>query len=373
MPGRMQHCAMMRIMLCGAADTERVRDAFVQVVEDFGGIPRHFLSGTVNYINSATSSWTENSRESVQDADICVFVIVEEIGRITWETEVSEALMSGKPFLVLCLDKTHQRYLFLHSTFPPPTDLSVIPSEQDRNLVMTLRELYHERQITVAPFTDGSFRDVLRRELSQLFRIAVGHLSERNRRGSAVPLFAQPSRLSMTDLVIARRIALDEFEEKHKRKQALRALAARRALDEEPLYALLNSPEQGIQRLSFELLEQLYTPRPAAPAFLEHLVVIANDSDDVGVPRRMIPIVMAIDLAGAVAALALLDLDDAGCKRRLAACLEAHEDAVAELGLGEPVAELLRACLSGSAPSDWKSRCRAYLDRLGGAPSEGAG
>lgn len=88
----------------------------------------------------------------------------------------------------------------------------------------------------------------------------------------------------MTDLAIARRIALDEFEEKHKRKQALRALAARKALDEEPLYALLSSPEQGIQRLSFELLEQLYTPRPADPAFLEHLVVIANASDDVGVP-----------------------------------------------------------------------------------------
>lgn len=40
---------MLEVMLCGAVDTSEVRDGFVDVVTDFGGVPLHYLSGDVLY------------------------------------------------------------------------------------------------------------------------------------------------------------------------------------------------------------------------------------------------------------------------------------------------------------------------------------
>ncbi len=107
---------MLEIMLCGAEDTDQVRAEFVQVVEACGGIPLHYLSGDVRYINSLASSWTENSKATVEDADLCVFVIVERFGSITWETELRAALNAGVPFLVLCLASTYATYVTLTRT-----------------------------------------------------------------------------------------------------------------------------------------------------------------------------------------------------------------------------------------------------------------
>jgi hypothetical protein len=314
-------------MLCGAADTSRVQDAFVRTVTDFGGVSWHFLDGTVNYINSASSDWEENSRATVQEADVCVFAIVEEIGRITWETEVTAALLAGKPFFVLCLNSTYQRYLVLNNEFRPPASLDSL-SEANGNLVRTLREIEQERRLTAVPFDDGRFGEVLRRELSKLFDIALGQMEERNRRKSIWPLLHDPARLTTTDLRAAQAIAVDEWEDKQIRKAALRALAARRALDAEALHALLASGEQGVQRMAVELLADLHPVRPPDPELLEYVVAVANASDDVGISRRLIPVLLAMDLSAGIEALTLLDLDDMGSKRRLAAALETHEDAV---------------------------------------------
>jgi hypothetical protein len=354
---------MIRVMLCGAADTNRVQAEFVEVVNDFGGIPYHFLAGTVNYINSASSNWEENSRATVQEADVCVFVIVEQIGRITWETEVTEALMAGKPFLVLCLDRTYQKYLTLNATFPPPADLNVLP-DRERELVATLREIEQERRLTAVPYTEGLFRNVLRRELSKLFDIALSQLEDRNRRRSTVPLLSDPGRLTMTDLRVAQAIAVDEWEDKQLRKAALRALAARSALDADALRTLLASTEQGVLRLTFELLGELHVLRPVDPDLFEQVVAAANASADVGLSRRLIPVLLAMDLPAAIEALALLELDDVGSRRRLADALETYEDAIVREGLEAAATHLLQRCLSHTPESDWKARCRAYLARL---------
>lgn len=95
--------------VCGAEDTDQVRGQFVEVVEDCGATPLHYLSGDVQYINSRASRWTENSRATVEGADVCVFVIVERFGSITWGTELRAALNAGVPFLVLCLEKTYKK------------------------------------------------------------------------------------------------------------------------------------------------------------------------------------------------------------------------------------------------------------------------
>ncbi|MFE6893609.1 hypothetical protein [Streptomyces sp. NPDC057694] len=359
---------MIRVMLCGAADTSRVQDEFVRTVTDFGGVSWHFLDGTVNYINSASSDWEENSRATVQEADVCVFVIVEEIGRITWETEVTAALLAGKPFLVLCLHATYQRYLVLNAAFRPPAALDLLP-ENERDLVRTLREIEQERRLTAVPFDHGRFGEILRRELSKLFDIALGQMEERNRRKSIRPLLNDPARLTVTDLRAAQAIAVDEWEDKQVRKVALRALAARRALDAEALHSLLASSEQGVRRMTVELLADLHPVRPPDPDLLEHVVAVANSSDDVGVHRRLIPVLLAMDLPSGIEAMTLLELEDVGSKRRLAAALEAHEDAVARQGLQAAVTALLERCLSQTSESDWKTRCRAYLARLGLEPA----
>ncbi|NEA79453.1 hypothetical protein G3I30_10140 [Actinospica acidiphila] len=355
---------MIRVMLCGAADTRRVQDEFVRTVTAFGGVSWHFLDGTVNYINSASSDWEENSRATVQEADVCVFVIVEEIGRITWETEVTAALLGGKPFLVLCLNSTYQQYLVLDAEFRPPADLDSL-SEKKRQLVRTLREIEQERRLTAVSFDYGRFGEVLRRELSKLFDIALGQMEERNRRKSIRPLLTDPARLTTADLRAAQTIVVDEWEDKQVRKEALRALAARRALDEEALHSLLSSAEQGVQRMTVELLADLYPVRPPSQEFLEHVVAVANASDDVGIARRLIPVLPAMDLPRGIEALALLDMDDTGTKRRLATTLETYEDAIARERLQSAVAALLERCLSQVSESDWKTRCRAYLARLG--------
>ncbi len=367
----MSACAMIRVMLCGAADTRQVQDEFVRTVADFGGVPWHFVNGKMNYINSASSDWEENSRATVQEADVCVFVIVEEIGHITWGTEVTAALLAGKPFLVLCQQSTYERYLVLNAEFRPPASLDSL-EEGTRNLVTTLREIEQDRRLTAVPFGHGKFGETLRRELSKLFDIALGQMEERNRRKSILPLLSDPARLTTKDLRTAQAIAVDEWEDKQARKAALRALAARRTLDEDALYSLLASGEQGVQRMTVELLPELYPVRPPDPALLEHVVALANDSDDVGIPRRLIPVMLDMDLSKGVEALALLEMEDSGSRRRLALALERHEDAVARQGLRSAVAALLKRCLSQTAESDWKARCRAYLARLGAGAVEPA-
>src|SRR4051794_35044535 len=81
--------------------------------EQNSGTPLHYLSGDLHYINSVDSRWSENSRATVRTADICVFVIVERFGAITWETELREALEAGVPFLFLCLADTYRKYIDL--------------------------------------------------------------------------------------------------------------------------------------------------------------------------------------------------------------------------------------------------------------------
>src|SRR5436309_1205281 len=129
---------MLQIMLCGAADTEDVRDQFVDVVAGLGAQPLHYLSGDVWYTNSPTASWNVNSTQTVLEADVCVFVVIRRYGEITWSTELEAALEAGKPFIVLCLDKTYQRYLtLLHHV----TDLSAISDPAERHLVEVLRDM----------------------------------------------------------------------------------------------------------------------------------------------------------------------------------------------------------------------------------------
>ncbi|MEH0934787.1 hypothetical protein [Micromonospora psammae] len=351
---------MLRIMLCGAHDTERYREDFVEVASGFDAEVWHYLSGDILHINHAQASWVTNSRDTVRNAHVCVFVIVESFGSITWQTELREALAVGKPILVLCLDKTYQAY----KTLTRDVALSAVTDPDRRKLIEIIHEVGSERQLTIVPFSYGKFTEKLKSQLSRLFEQALGQMEVRNRRAAVARILSEASRLSRSELLLSAEIAVDEFENKISRKQAIRALAAHRAADEETILTLLSSMEQGVQRLTVELLPQLYAERMADPEFFAHCIAVANRSADVGVARRLIPALLDIDLPTAVRAMATLQLVESGARRRLAETLETYEPHLVDPEVVQGVCALLDRCLTSESEADWKARCRAFHERL---------
>ncbi|MFT4216136.1 MAG: hypothetical protein QM619_03000 [Micropruina sp.] len=351
---------MLSIMLCGASDTADIALSFAEVTTGFGGEPWHYQTGQILYLNTATASWEGNSRRTVAAADICVFVILRRYGEVTWNTELREALDAGKPFLILCLDSTYNEYLALTRNVPT----HAIQNEDNRRLVETLTRLESERQLTVATFNFNTFKDVYRRETAKLIEVALELLTERFRRQALVGLLGDPANLTLGELEAAEALAVDEFEVKTARKQAISALIARQAASPETVLALLSSREQGVQRFAFSRIADLYTERPADPGFIDDCIALANDSDDTGVARRLIPEIFKIDVEQAVRRLESLDLCEIGSRRRLAEALEVHEESIRAEGLIQQAITLLYKCVVKSEDSGWLARCRSYILRL---------
>lgn len=351
---------VLKIMLCGASDTEDLSRSFAEVTTGLGGEPWHYRTGEILYLNTATASWLGNSRRTVAAADMCVFVILRRYGEITWSTELREALNAGKPFLILCLDSTYAEYMALTRNVPS----EAIQSEDKRNLVQMMTALELERQLTVATFDFSTFKDVYRREAAKIFEEALDVLSQRARREALIAFLGDAERLTASDLAAAETLAIDEFEEKGPRKLAIEALMARGRASPDTVLQLLESREQGVQRLTLLGLAKLYTVRPPEPDFVDELISIGNDSDDAGVVRRLIPALFDIDVAEAVRGCSTLDLTEIGARRRLAAALEAHEDEIRVLRLESQAVALLRRCLVKSEDAGWLARCRSYIERL---------
>jgi hypothetical protein len=351
---------MLKMMLCGASDTSDVSVAFAEVTAELGGETRHYLSGQILYRNYARAKWDVNSRSTVSDSDVCVFVILHQAGEITWNDELDEALKSGKPFVILCLESTYAEYRTLTRHVPA----GAVGDENKRRLIEIITELELERNLTIATFSHTSFKDVYRREAAKLFRQALDALSERYQRESLYHLLASPEALRDRDLRAVELIAVDEFEDKGIRKMAIAALAARQAADVDTVLALLSSREQGVQRLAISSLPGLYSARPAEPEFMTDCVALANSSDDTGVIRRLIPALLQIDLRAALPAMAQLDLTEIGTRRRLATGLEEYEPDLLEMGLKAELKLLLSKCLLKSDDAGWLARCRTFLLRL---------
>lgn len=352
---------MLQIMLCGASDTEQVRLEFSNVVAEFGGEPWHYLAGHVLHTNATDASWVRNARATVKAADLCVFVVLERPGEITWNDELLEALSAGKPFLIFCARPTYTKYLSLVRSV---SDMSAITNDDERALITTLWEIESQRGLTVIPFDYGYFGHELRRQLGTLFQSTLGMLQARNVRSGTAQILTSPGQLTASDLAVITEIALDETEDKNVRKRCIRALAERRAADPDAVDALLRSWEQGVQRLSIELLPDLYLPRPPDEDFLSECITLANGLDEVGVRRRMIGAVVAIDLGKGLEALEQLDLDDVGTRRRLAVVLEENESEIRNAGHRAVALRLADRCIGNPTRSGWETRLRELRRRL---------
>lgn len=101
--------------------------------------------------------------------------------------------------------------------------------------------------MTIVPFTQNTFLGVLRRQLSQLFRLSLLTLEERHRRSAMTSILRNPESASPHDLELMRIIALDELEEKRLRKETILGLVSRDGVDDETLLELAGSLEQGFR------------------------------------------------------------------------------------------------------------------------------
>ncbi|UGT60150.1 hypothetical protein [Nocardia asteroides] len=350
---------MLRVMLCGAGDTDEILDQFAETIGQIGGEPLDFRSGTIRYLNSEGSSWSGNSRLTVQEADLCVFVIVEQFGKITWEHEIREARRSGKPFIIMCLTRTYTRYLNLRDAL---TDTGAIRDEHDRRLLDLLRELEFA-EYTVVTFTHANFVQRLKGQLATHFHVLLQDQQQRNRRAAIGRSIAQGLPLGAEERLLATRIAADEFEDKNLRKRAVSALAAA-GVDADTALELAAAEEQGVQRTAISSFAELYRERPPDPDVLLQCVQIANASDDVGVGRRFVPVLLDIDLAAGVTALGQLDISEIGVRRRIAENLERYEQGIVDPLVRAEALALLARCLEDTAETGWKARCRQLRDRL---------
>jgi hypothetical protein len=352
----------MQIMLCGAADTRSIKKQFARVTNELGGVPWHYQSGEISYQNTATASWDTNSRSTVASAHLCVFAILGSYGEITWTVELQQALSAGIPFIILCLDETFQEYLTLRQYVDVDNAIS---DPGKRNLVKTLSELDStRRQLTIVPFDMDSFAEVYRREAAKYFARGLEALAARAQKASLAMLLRGHAQLTTQDLVAAEELAVDEFEDKAWRKLAIKALAERGTASVDTVLALMGSQEQGVQRLTADNLAGLYRQRPPDPVFVDNLVRLANESDDVGLARRLIPSLFELDVPTAIRAAADFDLTEIGARRRLSGLLIEHENICRTDELHAVALELLARCVVKTEESGWLRRARECLERL---------
>ena len=151
-------------MMCGADDVKEYANDFKNVTKEFGGVSSFYQDGSIIYRNGQNASWEDNSVLSVKDADICVFVIREKVGRITWEKEFITAYDNCVPLLILCFDDTHNKYLNYREYKKNISDKKTI------DVIELLDSLYNKRQTPVCFGGGSGFLEVLRAQLSNMIR-----------------------------------------------------------------------------------------------------------------------------------------------------------------------------------------------------------
>jgi len=155
---------MLKIMMCGADDVKEYVSDFKNVTKEFGGVSSFYQDGSIIYQNGLNASWEANSILSVKDSDICVFVIREKIGKITWEKEFITAYNNCIPILILCFDYTHNKYLSNREHKHYISDKKAI------DIIELLDSLYNKRQTPICFGGGSGFHEVLRAQLSNMIR-----------------------------------------------------------------------------------------------------------------------------------------------------------------------------------------------------------
>lgn len=348
---------MIRAMLCGAGDTKSVVCEFNKVIEGFGGYPFYYQTGNFYYNNSTTSDFTNNSKANVQIVDLCVFVLVKQVGKITWSDELEEALLKGKPFLILCNHETYQTYITLKGS------KAIVKKKSDEYKQMCLLRDLESKNLTIVQFRESEFANELRKQLSTLCFEGLKLVEIQNQRNSVLKLEQVDDSRKEYVIGILKQIAKDETADKFSRKRAIRNLLSV-GIDFASILELLDSSEQGVKRLCFEHLDDLIGDGKADQEFITECIRLANEADDVGISRRLITKILKIDLKLGLTSLDKLELFDVGTKRRLVLALSENETIIQDKKLEYLALGLLRRCLGKSSEDSWTKTCKELIERL---------
>lgn len=345
---------MLQVMLCGAHDVREISPIFRSVVRGFGGEPWFYQDGKIRHVNSLTSRWSENSRTTVSQADVCVFVILEEYGEITWNDELDEALSGGKPFVVLALESAWSRYNTLYRN---SADDGVAYKSRDSKMLDLLRRFMLEYQFTIVPFGLATFGEKLQDELSNLFQTGLKMIQDRNRRAQLIEALEGRREVSRNEIEKLKELAKDDYEpNKLARKTAIRRLARLGVEDSSLLLDICRSQEQGVQRLGFELIPELSGARIDVE-LIEELGQIADQSRDLGIERRFVAALASVCPEAIDIALCSLGRHEEGVRKICFQAIEENWETILPQWGKDRMTDFLKACLDSSLVGvEWRER-----------------
>lgn len=351
---------MTEIMLCGAHDVENIAPSFYSVVADFGATPWCYLNGKILHKNSVTSSWTENSRATVRQADVCVFVVLQQYGEITWTDELDEALNQGKPFIVLALESAYIRFNVLRREKLDPQSIDT----NDKSMIDVFR-IMDEYEFTVVSFTYETFKNQLRDLLSAQFKQGLELIKSHNLRKNLMQSLNGKGKLTHPQIKSLKSLASDDYHEnKYERKTAIRRLAEEQIRDNNFVLDTCNSTEQGVQRIIYDLLTSLIE-LPLNDDILRELSHVAINTDDVGVARRLVSSVSGLEPTKLDIIIEGLGKLEEGVRRRAFEGIEGNYSHVLNIWGQARMTQILTLCQAKSTGQmDWTERLRKLLAEL---------
>ena len=347
----------MNIMLCGASDTKDIEKMFEKTVRAFGAEPKSFLNASHYHEDSLTSTSEGNSIASVDDADICVFVVYKDYGSITWEVEFKHAIREGKPFIILCKAETRQKYYSYKEDGECP--------EKFREMYNTLSEIESIRQLNLVPFELDDFSVVLTSKLSAIMEAALGKYTEYQRRKNSEYLLHSGAKLTASDIKDLIEIATDEYESKKIRKDIIERLSGIRVVEQNTVLDLIGSPEQGVSRLALDKLDQLLSLSEYTQEFLDECVIKVSKTEDTGAERRLVQALLRIDVSKGLRAISdNLPIVEIGTKRRLAAELINHKEDISKLGIQKLAIDIGEQCSKTADNKGWRDDIKAFVNEM---------
>lgn len=362
-------------MLCGASDVDDILPSFNTVSKEMGFQALNFINGDILYHNYGHNKWERNSKLTVHNADVLVFVINSKFGGITWNTEFEEAISNGKNFIVLCHFKTYQQYRLLvdnHIPFPKDTENANLAK-----ICEIIQKLELEFQITIINFNYEDFKTTLKKELLKLFRFGIELTEKDNRKNSFLP-FLMSSRfndfpknlINDTNSKLCKEILFDFFENKERRKRAMDYFIVSKNLTTTEVIELCLDNEQGISRKAVSLISNLIDEsHDKNLIFAEILPSIANE--EIGVIRRAINSFIDLDISLSIQYFNLFfPTTDVGVPKRIISKFFEKREEIKPILIQrseekEKFFKLIELCLNyNSDKTPWKEQAKQLLDEF---------
>lgn len=365
---------MINIMLCGAGDVNELLPPFKEVANEIGFNPLNYTDGTILYHNYGINRWERNSRLTVNSSDILLFVINERYGQITWSTELDEANINGKNFIILCRDETYKNYRFFKDQrLEYPTNLD----QNKKDLYILIDRIENTNQLSVIPFNIFDFKTRVKEHLMTLFKFALSLTEKENQRNSFLPVLMSSrynnlllEHVNTKNEKICREILFDFFENKEMRKRALEYFKYSKSLSDEDITELSSDMEQGLKRKTLVMLPELLGHQNNLNVIFEDIITnIAND-DDVGLIRRAIKTLSNVNLELSIRYFGLLfPAADVGTPKRIISVIKERENEIDDILLVKPdltdsLINLVNACINyNNDKTDWKSIANDLLNK----------